>query len=201
MPVPGSRQTCSPEHLERPRQHHQASKASRLREAPKPRHQLTYFGCSCPTRVAGKPELDRHREHPRYGGLRRHRYTHAHSPSQWAIRQSWQPTIGELQLLMPVHNVVYCLTSSGGDFYEAMSRVAFATLWLTNPKARVTMACGHQAHQALHVRASQLLGAADAVYGSLHPTGRPPSPTAPSKPSCGMLRAAYQAELSKINFP
>jgi len=70
-------------------------------------------------------------------------------------------------------HVVYCLTSSGGDLYEAMTRVSLATLRLTNPSARVTIACDQQTHQALQASASQLFHEADAVRGFPTPDGPP----------------------------
>lgn len=50
---------------------------------------------------------------------------------------------------MSALKVVYCLTSSGGDLYEAMTRVSLATVRLTNPNARIEIACDQQTHQAL----------------------------------------------------
>ena len=70
-------------------------------------------------------------------------------------------------------HVVYCLTSSGGDLYEAMTRVSLATLRLTNPSARVTIACDQQTHQALQVSSSQLFHEADALCDFSAPDGPP----------------------------
>ncbi len=72
---------------------------------------------------------------------------------------------------MPVLHVVYCLTSSGGDLYEAMTRVPIATLRLTNPSARVTIACDQQTQKALQASGSQLFNEADAVRGFSIPDG------------------------------
>lgn len=69
--------------------------------------------------------------------------------------------------------VVYCLTSTGGDLYEAMTRVSLATMRLANPTARIEIACDQQTHQALQATASQLLREADAVHGFLTPDGPP----------------------------
>ena len=69
--------------------------------------------------------------------------------------------------------VVYCLTSSGGDLYEAMTRVSLATLRLTNPTARIEIACDLQTHQALHATDSPLLHEADSVHGFATPDGSP----------------------------
>ncbi|MBC1262225.1 glycosyltransferase family 77 protein [Synechococcus sp. BSF8S] len=72
----------------------------------------------------------------------------------------------------PLH-VVYCLTSSGGDLYEAMTRVSLGTVRLTNPTARIEIACDQQTHQALQATGSQLLREADAVHGFPTPDGPP----------------------------
>jgi hypothetical protein len=74
---------------------------------------------------------------------------------------------------MPALKVVYCLTSSGGDLYEAMTRVSLATVRLTNPTARIEIACDQQTHHALHATRSQLLHEADAVHGFPTPHGPP----------------------------
>lgn len=74
---------------------------------------------------------------------------------------------------MPALKVVYCLTSSGGDLYEAMTRVSLATVRLTNPTARIEIACDQQSYQALQASASQLLCEADAVRGFSTPEGSP----------------------------
>ena len=75
--------------------------------------------------------------------------------------------------MMPALKVVYCLTSSGGDLYEAMTRVSLATVRLTNPTARIEIACDQQTYQALHCTGSQLLREADAVHGFPTPDGSP----------------------------
>jgi len=75
--------------------------------------------------------------------------------------------------MLPDLHVVYCLTSSGGDLYEAMTRVSLATVRLTNPSARVTIACDQQTHQALQASGSQLFHEADAVRGFPTPDGPP----------------------------
>jgi hypothetical protein len=74
---------------------------------------------------------------------------------------------------MPDLKVVYCLTSSGGDLYEAMTRVSLATVRLTNPTARIEIACDQQTHQALQATGSQLLREADALHGFPTPDGPP----------------------------
>jgi len=75
--------------------------------------------------------------------------------------------------MMPDLHFVYCLTSSGGDLYEAMTRVSLATLRLTNPTARVSIACDQQTHQALQASGSQLFHEADDVRDSPTPDGPP----------------------------
>ena len=74
---------------------------------------------------------------------------------------------------MPALEGANCLTSSGGDLYEAMTRVSLATVRLTNPTARIEIACDQQTHQALHATGSQLLREADAVRGFPTPDGPP----------------------------
>jgi hypothetical protein len=55
--------------------------------------------------------------------------------------------------MMHDRHVGDCLTSSGGDLYEAMTRV-LATLRLTSPSARFTISCYQQTHQALQASGS-----------------------------------------------
>ncbi len=55
---------------------------------------------------------------------------------------------------MPTFKIVCCLTSSGGDLYEAITRVSLASVRLTNPTARIKIASDQQTHQAT---GSQLL--------------------------------------------
>jgi hypothetical protein len=74
---------------------------------------------------------------------------------------------------MSVIHVVYCLTSSGADLYEAMTRVSLATQRLTNPSARLTIACDQQTHQALQASSSQLFHEADALRDFPTPDGPP----------------------------
>ena len=61
----------------------------------------------------------------------------------------------------------------GGDLYEAMTRVSLATLRLTNPTARIEIACDQQTLQALRTSGSRLLSEADAVRGFPTPDGPP----------------------------
>jgi hypothetical protein len=70
-------------------------------------------------------------------------------------------------------HVVYCLTSSGADLYEAMTRVSLATVRLTNPTARIEIACDQQTHQGLQATGSRLLREADAVHSFPTPDGPP----------------------------
>lgn len=69
--------------------------------------------------------------------------------------------------------LVYCLTSSGGDLYEAMTRVSLATVRLTNPSAHIEIACDEQSYQALQASDSHLFREADAVHGFPTPEGPP----------------------------
>ena len=74
---------------------------------------------------------------------------------------------------MPGLKAVYCLTSRGGDLYEAMTRVSLATVRLTNPTARIEIATGQQTRQALHATGSQLLRETDAEQGFSTPNSPP----------------------------
>jgi len=100
----------------------------------------------------------------------------------------------------PLH-VVYCLTSSGGDHYEPMTRVSLATVRLTNPSVRIEIACDHQTHQALQASGSQLFREADAVHGFPTPHGPPTfrnrfvKTQLRNAPGCGL------AALSRIRMP
>lgn len=67
----------------------------------------------------------------------------------------------------------YCLTSSGGDLYEAMTRVSLATVRLTNPEARIAIACDHLTYAALQACGSPLLHEADELHGFRTPEGPP----------------------------
>jgi hypothetical protein len=69
--------------------------------------------------------------------------------------------------------IIYCLTSNGSDLYEAMTRVSLATVRLTNPCARIEIACDQRTYQALKDSDSYLLREADAVHGFITPDGSP----------------------------
>jgi hypothetical protein len=69
--------------------------------------------------------------------------------------------------------VVYSLTSSGGDLYEAITRVSLATVQLTNRTAGIEIATVQQTHQALQATGRPLLREADATHGFPHPTAPP----------------------------
>jgi hypothetical protein len=43
---------------------------------------------------------------------------------------------------------VYCLSSSGGDLYETMTRVSLATVRLSNSTSRIEIARDRQSHYA-----------------------------------------------------
>ena len=72
---------------------------------------------------------------------------------------------------LPGVRVVYCVTSSGGDPYEAMTLVSLRTLRRTNPSARVTIVCDSCTHEALRVSGSPLLEEADAIRDVKTPEG------------------------------
>lgn len=67
--------------------------------------------------------------------------------------------------------VVYCLTSTGCDLYEAMTRVSVGSLRLTNPTARIIVACDKQTLQALRDSGSFLLQEINDLYGFATPDG------------------------------
>lgn len=67
--------------------------------------------------------------------------------------------------------VVYCLTSSGGDIYEAMTRVSLATVRRSNPSANVLIACDKQTYTSLGETDSRLLREADEVIPFATPAG------------------------------
>lgn len=67
--------------------------------------------------------------------------------------------------------IVYCLSASVGDVYEAMTRVSLATLRISNPNAFVIIACDQLTMQALKSGHSKLLEEADAVVEWPSPDG------------------------------
>lgn len=69
--------------------------------------------------------------------------------------------------------VVYCLTSSGGDIYEVMTRASIATLRHTNPGAYIKVACDQETFKVLQDCSSQLFLEADAVCAFNVPEGGP----------------------------
>lgn len=56
---------------------------------------------------------------------------------------------------------VFAVTSTGGDLYAAMTRVAVASLRLSNPRMRVIVVCDAQTNQALTACRSPLIGEVD----------------------------------------
>jgi hypothetical protein len=74
-------------------------------------------------------------------------------------------------ILAPRIRVVYCLTSSAGDLYEAMTLVSLGSLRRTNPTAHVTIVCDQGTHRALRAAGSALLDHADAVRYATTPAG------------------------------
>jgi hypothetical protein len=73
--------------------------------------------------------------------------------------------------MIPVLKIVYCLTSKGGDIYEAMTRVSLASVRLTNPLARIEIACDHESYINLRSSNSQLFHEADAIHSFPTPNG------------------------------
>lgn len=69
--------------------------------------------------------------------------------------------------------VVYCLTSSGDDIYEAMTRASLATLRCTNPGSCIKVVCDQETFKALQDCNSQLFLEADAVSAFPAPEGEP----------------------------
>ena len=69
--------------------------------------------------------------------------------------------------------IVYCLTSSGQDLYEAMTLVSLSTLRRTNPLAHVTIICDHHTYAALKASGSPLFETADAIAGVTTPEEAP----------------------------
>lgn len=67
--------------------------------------------------------------------------------------------------------IVYCLTSSGNDLYEAMTLVSIFTVRHTNPSAHITIVCDHQTHTALLASDSPLLVEADQIHNAMTPEG------------------------------
>lgn len=66
---------------------------------------------------------------------------------------------------------VYCLTSKGGDIYEAMTRVSVATLRRSNPHATVQIACDETTFARLYHARSRLFQEAHEVTAFQCPDG------------------------------
>lgn len=69
--------------------------------------------------------------------------------------------------------VAYCLTSSGDDIYEAMTRVSIATLRYRNTHSVVIVFCDSETHNNLKLSQSRLLEEADQVVAIDTPAGEP----------------------------
>jgi hypothetical protein len=67
--------------------------------------------------------------------------------------------------------VIYVVTSQGGDTYSAMTRLSLASLRLSNPGWKVTIACDAQSHAALTKAHDRLLDEADEVVAWDTPPG------------------------------
>lgn len=66
---------------------------------------------------------------------------------------------------------MYCLTSSADDLYEAITLVSLRTVRRTNPRARITVVCDQQTHEALEKSGSPLLAEVDATTVVKTPDG------------------------------
>ncbi len=70
-----------------------------------------------------------------------------------------------------VNKAVYALTSSGCDFYSAMTRVSVASLRLCNPSISVTLVCDDVSGRALKSACDPLLDEVDELLTSEAPEG------------------------------
>ena len=61
----------------------------------------------------------------------------------------------------PQHKVVFAITSQGNDFYSAMTRVAVASLRVSNPDLRVVIACDRESDEAMRQASDPLIGESD----------------------------------------
>ena len=57
--------------------------------------------------------------------------------------------------------IIYVITSAGRDAYTAMTRVSAASLRMTNPQARVAVACDRETDRAVRAAQDPLLGDVD----------------------------------------
>jgi hypothetical protein len=59
------------------------------------------------------------------------------------------------------NQAVFVLTSNGSDIYWAMTRIAIASLRLTNPGLRILVACDHVTHRTLKSQENQIISEVD----------------------------------------
>lgn len=59
------------------------------------------------------------------------------------------------------HHVVFAITSSGNDFYSAMTRVAVASLRVSNPDLYLMLVCDHESDKAMRLADDPLMGEVD----------------------------------------
>jgi hypothetical protein len=60
-----------------------------------------------------------------------------------------------------MYNVVFAITSQGNDFFSAMTRVAIASIRLSNPGFIVTVACDNETDMAMKLKGDLLLEEVD----------------------------------------
>lgn len=70
-------------------------------------------------------------------------------------------------------HVVYCLTSSGCDIYEAITRISLNTVRLSNPHCKITVAADQTTYNSLHECKSNILHEADSIVNVPSPDGEP----------------------------
>jgi len=68
---------------------------------------------------------------------------------------------------------VFALTAQGNDFFSAMTRVAVASLRVSNPEIRVIIACDRASDDAMHRSNDQLIGEVDEWLPVDTPSGPP----------------------------
>lgn len=72
-----------------------------------------------------------------------------------------------------MHKVVFVLTAQGNDFFSAMTRVAVASLRVSNPEIRVIIACDSESNDAMHRAHDPLIGEVDDWLPVDTPSGPP----------------------------
>lgn len=69
------------------------------------------------------------------------------------------------------YRVVFALTSNGNDSYAAMTRLAVASVRLSNPDVRITVACDERSSNALAAASHPLIGEVDQWRPIVTPEG------------------------------